>query len=191
VATPSPDTPGHSALRSLSEATNCEQPRARIKLGVLFCDDSRRVSIKYCCSRLCFTVSNRRFPPPITSLGQKQTFRPALAMSALPPIADIAGCDWDVRFVPKADIGVSFDDFVGTGRYCPPDFDIKRIGRAARPSLGQNASCRADCSEQAKDFLAFRFPKLSQRINRQRTNRQVAGVAAALAPLNLPSKQYL
>ncbi|SRR6266567_4041040 len=64
VATPSPDTPGHSALRSLSEATNCEQPRARTKLGVLFCDDSRRVSIKYCCSRLCFTMSNRRFPPP-------------------------------------------------------------------------------------------------------------------------------
>ena len=36
----------------------------------------------------------------------------------------------DVRFGPKADIGVSFDDFVGTGRYCPRDFDIKRIGRA-------------------------------------------------------------
>jgi hypothetical protein len=48
-----------------------------------------------------------------------------------------------------------------------------------------------DRSEQAKDVLAFRFPKLFQRINRQRTNRQVAGVAAALAPLNLPSKQYL
>jgi hypothetical protein len=44
-----------------------------------------------------------------------------------------------------------------------------------------------DRSEQAKDLLAFRFPKLFQRINRQRTNRQ----AAALAPLNLPSKQYL
>jgi hypothetical protein len=26
------------------------------------------------------------------------------AMSALPPKADIAECDWDVRFVPKADI---------------------------------------------------------------------------------------
>ena len=25
-------------------------------------------------------------------------------MSALPPKADIAECDWDVRFVPKADI---------------------------------------------------------------------------------------
>jgi hypothetical protein len=51
-------------------------------------------------------------------------------MSALPPKADIGERNWDVRFVPKADIGVSFDDFVGTGRYCPRDFDIKRIGRA-------------------------------------------------------------
>jgi hypothetical protein len=25
-------------------------------------------------------------------------------MSALPPIADIAECNWDVRYVPKADI---------------------------------------------------------------------------------------
>jgi hypothetical protein len=69
VATPSPDTPGHSALRSLSEATNCEQPRARTKLGVLFCDDSRRVSIKYCCSRLCFTSKRRRPGPSINLLG--------------------------------------------------------------------------------------------------------------------------
>ena len=28
-------------------------------------------------------------------------------MSALPPKADIAECDGDVRFVPKADIGLS------------------------------------------------------------------------------------
>ncbi len=74
VATPSPDTPGHSALRSLSEATNCEQPRARTKLGVLFCDDSRRVSIKYCCSRPCLTAASRRRglskKPPLASNGQ-------------------------------------------------------------------------------------------------------------------------
>jgi hypothetical protein len=74
VATPSPDTPGHSALRSLSEATNCEQPRARIKLGVLFCDDSRRVSIKYCCSRLCFTMSTSR-PARAARSSQQQRFR--------------------------------------------------------------------------------------------------------------------
>jgi len=34
-------------------------------------------------------------------------------MSALPPIADIAGRRLDVRFVPKADIGSSFDYLVG------------------------------------------------------------------------------
>jgi hypothetical protein len=65
-----------------------------------------------------------------SALGQKQTFGPFTAMSALPPKADIDERDRHVRFVPKADIGVSFDDFVGTGRYCPRDFDIKRIGRA-------------------------------------------------------------
>jgi hypothetical protein len=41
----------------------------------------------------------------MSALGQKQTFRPPVAMSALPPKADIAEYDWDVRFVPKADIG--------------------------------------------------------------------------------------
>jgi len=37
-------------------------------------------------------------------LGQKQTWRFESAMSALPPKADIAERNWDVRFVPKADI---------------------------------------------------------------------------------------
>jgi len=37
MATPSPDTPGRPALRSLSEATNYDQPQVRILLGVLFC----------------------------------------------------------------------------------------------------------------------------------------------------------
>jgi hypothetical protein len=36
--------------RSLTfEVTDCVQPQARIKLGVLFCGDSRRIVIKYCC----------------------------------------------------------------------------------------------------------------------------------------------
>jgi hypothetical protein len=51
-------------------------------------------------------------------------------MAALPLKADMIGHILDVRFVPKADIGVSFDDFAGTGRYCPRDFDLKRIDRA-------------------------------------------------------------
>ncbi len=33
-------------------------------------------------------------------------------MSALPPKADIADCDEDVRFVPKADIAALFDHLV-------------------------------------------------------------------------------
>src|SRR6516164_134731 len=37
VATPSPNPPGRPALRSLSEATNYDQPQVRILLGVLFC----------------------------------------------------------------------------------------------------------------------------------------------------------
>ena len=64
------------------------------------------------------------------STRQKRTLRRVSSMSALHPKADIRAHDQYVRFVPKADIGVSFDDFVGTGRYCPRDFDIKRIGRA-------------------------------------------------------------
>jgi hypothetical protein len=37
-------------------------------------------------------------------LGVKQTSRPEISMSALPPKADIASGQSDVRFVPKADI---------------------------------------------------------------------------------------
>jgi hypothetical protein len=37
-------------------------------------------------------------------LGQKRTFLRSVAMSAIPPKADIDGRSPDVRFVPKADI---------------------------------------------------------------------------------------
>jgi hypothetical protein len=40
----------------------------------------------------------------MSALGQKQTFRYGSVMSALPPKADIAGRDLDVRFVPRGDI---------------------------------------------------------------------------------------
>src|SRR6476646_8700938 len=40
----------------------------------------------------------------MSALGQKQTFRSANPLSALPPIADIHGYSWNVRFVPIADI---------------------------------------------------------------------------------------
>jgi hypothetical protein len=38
-------------------------------------------------------------------------------MSALPPKADIAECEWHIRFVPKADIRrASFNRVVGAGQ---------------------------------------------------------------------------
>src|SRR5262250_3194513 len=40
----------------------------------------------------------------MSALGQKRTFSSGRAMSRLPPKADIVDHDWDVRFVPKADI---------------------------------------------------------------------------------------
>jgi len=36
--------------------------------------------------------------------GQKRTSEHVRVKSALPPKADIAECDWNVRFVPEADI---------------------------------------------------------------------------------------
>jgi hypothetical protein len=46
--------------------------------------------------------------PLMSALGQKQTFGPGNAMSALPPKADIAERNWDVRFVPEADMTALF-----------------------------------------------------------------------------------
>jgi hypothetical protein len=58
---------------------------------------------------------------PMSALGQKQTSRAEISMSALPPKADIAERDRHVCFVPKADkVRRSkelclFDHFVGGG----------------------------------------------------------------------------
>jgi hypothetical protein len=40
----------------------------------------------------------------MSALGQKRTFGPFIATSALPPKADIAGRQLDVRFVPIAEV---------------------------------------------------------------------------------------
>jgi hypothetical protein len=45
----------------------------------------------------------------MSALGQKQTFGPFIAMSALPPKADIGTQPRDVRFVPKADMSRLLD----------------------------------------------------------------------------------
>jgi hypothetical protein len=60
--------------------------------------------------------------PPMSALGQKQTFTYVRPMSALSPKADIAERDWDVRYVPKADI-------VRCG-------EIRRYGRIPRLARG-------------------------------------------------------
>src|SRR5262249_1630855 len=52
----------------------------------------------------------------MSALGQKQTLKDLHPMSALPPKADMVQRNQDVRFVPKADIGGSFDHLVGDGK---------------------------------------------------------------------------
>jgi hypothetical protein len=48
--------------------------------------------------------------PVMSALGQKRTFGPLIAMSALPPKADIRRRYCDVRFVPKADSCAAAND---------------------------------------------------------------------------------
>jgi hypothetical protein len=43
----------------------------------------------------------------MSALGHKRTFAPQWAMSALPPKADMCGAKRKVRYVPKADIGLT------------------------------------------------------------------------------------
>jgi hypothetical protein len=49
-------------------------------------------------------------------------------MSALPPKADIAERNWDVRFVPKADIAALFDHLVGAAGQGERDRNTERPG---------------------------------------------------------------
>jgi hypothetical protein len=62
----------------------------------------------------------------MSALGQKQTWHSKIAMSALPPKADIRERNWDVRFVPKADMSHLFDHLVGAGEQCRRQFEAKR-----------------------------------------------------------------
>jgi hypothetical protein len=48
-----------------------------------------------------FVVDNAS---PMSASGQKQTSRPEISMSALPPKAEIAGRQLNVRFVPNSDM---------------------------------------------------------------------------------------
>jgi hypothetical protein len=52
-------------------------------------------------------LPSRQFPSA-RRIDQEQAFRNVRAMSALPPKADIGERNWDVRFVPKADVGAAY-----------------------------------------------------------------------------------
>ena len=53
------------------------------------------------------TLHGSNLEPLMSALGQKQTIGPFIAMSALPPKADIGTQSRDVRFVPKADMAAT------------------------------------------------------------------------------------
>jgi hypothetical protein len=72
-----------------------------------------------------FTAREQRPQDRISALGQKQTSRHLQPMSALPQKADIAECDGDVRFVPKADSCTAANAALNTndgtdGAWCHP-----------------------------------------------------------------------
>ncbi len=46
-------------------------------------------------------VLDQKDATKMSAMGQKQSSRHVRVMSALPPIADIRRCRWDVRLVPK------------------------------------------------------------------------------------------
>jgi hypothetical protein len=78
-----------------------------------------------------------RVPHTMSALGQKQTWRDQIAMSALPPIADIRPRDQDVCFGPKPDMLLSRKQVAYSAR--APSLSTDAIGRtnsnAAPPSL--------------------------------------------------------
>ena len=69
----------------------------------------------------------------MSALGEKQTLGRSIAMSAIPPKADIDGRSPDVRFVPKADIlrrgrPALFGDLVGKAEQLVGNGEAKRLG---------------------------------------------------------------
>jgi hypothetical protein len=64
----------------------------------------------------------------MSALGQKRTLPSAGAMSALPPKADIAGRQLDVRFVPIADIETLFDHLVSRDKKLRMKLQAERFG---------------------------------------------------------------
>ena len=96
--------------------------------------------------------------PLMSALGQKQTFRSAIVMSALPPKADIAESDWHVRFVPKADICSAailplFDHLIGasneSGMVRPR---VLTIFRLSKPGFSNVSNSSSPAGSSPNDF---------------------------------------
>jgi hypothetical protein len=64
----------------------------------------------------------------MSALGQKQTFAPQQAMSAVTPKADMCSATRYVRFVPKADIRPLFDYFICAEQERSGNRQAERLG---------------------------------------------------------------
>src|SRR5262249_18551577 len=83
--------------------------------------------------------------PLMSALGQKQTFGPRNAMSALPPKADIAEHRRYVCFVPIADIN-PLDQFVRHRKHSRRDWRPRRASETSRtPVFGDVTNAGVGC----------------------------------------------
>src|ERR1700720_517770 len=78
-------------------------------------------------------VHHGKFGSPMSVKGQKRTCRPEIAMSALPPKADIRRRHRDVSFGPNCDICTAtnaalFNHLVGPHEDCRRNRDAKGFG---------------------------------------------------------------
>ena len=78
-------------------------------------------------------------PPLMSALGQKRTRSPEIAMSALPPKADIVQHGDNIRFVPKADIHRLIRSPRRRVRHCRLGLSILRLKVSA---FGEHERCR-------------------------------------------------
>src|SRR5262249_46380328 len=65
----------------------------------------------------------------MSALGQKQTYAPLKAVSALPPKADIGSAIAHVCFGPKADIATLFNYLIGDLLEVHRNFKAERLSR--------------------------------------------------------------
>ena len=101
---------GSSIVRSLDRCISIPD-RAVLRLDGLAAIGTVLARRKSHCPALPFVCRN--LLPCVYAMGQKQTFRSAIAMSALPPKADVFGATRNVRYGSKAEIQSRlFDDLI-------------------------------------------------------------------------------